>query len=329
MQLEPESGHLELHCQLLSDKGSARGSCHRDTAAGGYSSLYSPLNPSTRRHRARPGLTRAAHHRTRLTLRLGEGGANTIHHVADWLKPATKLPRQCENAVCSATVLSMHEPASQPVQHIVPSSQSLGGKVAEAVGGNNVGHAQTRGVKGRLQGLGRVGVLDVGAGDSRIDEGHDAAEGLGGGQAGIAADVGNGLGAGVEVLLGGHELCGPGKDLGVVAELGYNLVGELELSVAAPGQPGMSTQRVYNPSPIMSVGTRLCRYGMYFCTRVGTGEQDAGGLTGESASGAGSAKAGQRLDGGLNEAFLTEACLAHGRKSDEKERLGIHDDKKK
>ena len=51
-----------------------------------------------------------------------------------------------------------------------------------------------------------VRILDIRTGDSRVDEGYDTPELLGGGQGGIAADVGDISSEGVEILLGGDEL---------------------------------------------------------------------------------------------------------------------------
>lgn len=110
-------------------------------------------------------------------------------------------------------------------------SVGLLGEVAEAVGTHDVGDGQAGGVEGVLQRPGRVGILNVGTDDSRVDEGHDAAEGLRGGQGGIRADGRDVLREGVEVLLGGNELRGRGQDGRVVTELGDDLVGELQLQV--------------------------------------------------------------------------------------------------
>ncbi|GKT92165.1 glycine-rich cell wall structural protein-like [Colletotrichum tofieldiae] len=114
------------------------------------------------------------------------------------------------------------------------SSLAVDGEVGEALGLHHLGDGQAAGVKGARQRGGRVGVLGVGAGDGRVDEGHDAAEGLGGGERGVAADVGDAGGEGVEVLLGGDEALGGVEDVGAVAESG-DLVGKLKLGAGVGG----------------------------------------------------------------------------------------------
>jgi hypothetical protein len=105
----------------------------------------------------------------------------------------------------------------------------LGGEVAESLLDAELGDAHGGGDKGVLQRLGRVGVLHIRAGHGGVDQGDDAAQGLGGGEGGVVANGGDGLGRGVEVLLSGDKGCCCGDDLGVVAELGYDIVCELEL----------------------------------------------------------------------------------------------------
>ena len=107
--------------------------------------------------------------------------------------------------------------------------RSLGGKVAEAVGNSNISLAQAVGVEGVRDGRSRVGVLDVGANNSRIDGRDNAAELRSDGEAGIRANCGDGSGKGVEVLLGSDEGGSGSNDLGIVTERGDDLVGKLEL----------------------------------------------------------------------------------------------------
>ena len=105
----------------------------------------------------------------------------------------------------------------------------LRGEVGKTLGLRDVGHTQAGLGKGVGQGLGRVGILHVGAAHGRVNQGHDAAKLRGGRELGVAADGGDLLGEGVEVLLGGDESGGGGDDLGVSAELSNDLVGELKL----------------------------------------------------------------------------------------------------
>ncbi|GJC84315.1 hypothetical protein ColLi_07154 [Colletotrichum liriopes] len=142
------------------------------------------------------------------------------------------------------------------------------------------------GVKGARQRGGRVGVLGVGAGNGRVDEGHDAAEGLGGGERGVAADVGDAGGEGVEVLLGGDEALGGVEDVGAVAESG-DLVGKLKLGAG-----------------------------------VGGAEESAGDASGERGGFAGGAglESGDGCYGGL---LLAEAGFDGGQDGGEEEELGV------
>ncbi|GKT64980.1 hypothetical protein ColTof4_07374 [Colletotrichum tofieldiae] len=166
------------------------------------------------------------------------------------------------------------------------SSLAVDGEVGEALGLHHLGDGQAAGVKGARQRGGRVGVLGVGAGDGRVDEGHDAAEGLGGGERGVAADVGDAGGEGVEVLLGGDEALGGVEDVGAVAESG-DLVGKLKLGAG-----------------------------------VGGAEESAGDASGERGGFAGGAglESGDGCYGGL---LLAEAGLDGGQDGGEEEELGV------
>jgi hypothetical protein len=158
------------------------------------------------------------------------------------------------------------------------------GEVAEAVRQGDIGNAQAGSLEGAEQRLGSVGVLDVSARHIGVDQRDDATESLSGGQAGVAADGGDRLGEGVEVLLGLDEGGGGGEDLGVVAELGDDLVGKFELGTCA-----------------------------------GTSEKDTRGLAGQSTGGTRGAKVRESLDERENETLLAETGLGHGRKGDENE----------
>jgi len=185
---------------------------------------------------------------------------------------------------------------------------SLGSEVGEALSNADLSHAKTVGLECVLQRLSRVGVLDIGAGHSGVDKGDDAAEGLGGRKGGVVADGGDGLGGGVEVLLGGDEGSGRGDDLGVFAELGDDIVGELKL---------------FRLVSILLEG-EVFRRRAYLGASAGTSEENTGGLTGQSAGGTGSTKVGESLDEALDKALLAETGLAHSRESGENECLGLH-----
>jgi hypothetical protein len=105
---------------------------------------------------------------------------------------------------------------------------SLLSEVVEPLSPRNVRNAAVTG-KRVGQGLRRIGVLNIGSGHGRVDQRDNAAKLRGGRKGGVAANGGDVLGEGVEVLLGSHEGRGASDDLGVVAERGNNLVGELEL----------------------------------------------------------------------------------------------------
>ncbi len=106
---------------------------------------------------------------------------------------------------------------------------SIDGEVGKALGDHDVGYAEAGGVEGRLERGRRVGVFGIRADDVGIDEGDNASKSLGGGEGGIAADVGDADDEGVEVLLGGHELLCRRDDLGIVTECRYDLVSEGKL----------------------------------------------------------------------------------------------------
>jgi hypothetical protein len=131
------------------------------------------------------------------------------------------------------TPLSNNPPISNihpsPTPTTTTSSSSLRSKVGKPLRRHNISDTQTSRIKRLLDTSSRVRILHLGAGNSGIDQRHDAPELGGGGQTGVAADGGDGLGGGVEVLLGRDELDRAGEDCGVVAQGGDDLVCELEL----------------------------------------------------------------------------------------------------
>jgi hypothetical protein len=82
-------------------------------------------------------------------------------------------------------------------------SSGLGSEVLEPLGCRKVGNAKAIVIERCLQGLRRVGVLNVRTVHGRIDEGDNAAEFRRGGKGGVTAEGRNGLGKRVEVLLSG------------------------------------------------------------------------------------------------------------------------------
>jgi len=102
-------------------------------------------------------------------------------------------------------------------------------EVAEAVGLHDISHALAVGGEGSGQRLGRVGVLNIGAGDIRVDKRQNTLEGSRRRQTRIPTDRGNRLGERVEVLLGGDDADGGLDHVVGVAERLDDLVGELEL----------------------------------------------------------------------------------------------------
>ena len=105
----------------------------------------------------------------------------------------------------------------------------LDGEVGEAVGNGDLGNAQAGILEGGLERGSRVGVLDVRSSNSRVDQRNNTTELRGGGQAGITADGGDGLGEGVEVLLSSDKGESTLDDSGVIAEGLNNGVGEFKL----------------------------------------------------------------------------------------------------
>lgn len=100
---------------------------------------------------------------------------------------------------------------------ISPYPLNLIGKVVKTLGPRQVSHAKAASVEGRRQRLRRIGVLDVGAGNGRVDSGNDAPELRSGRKVRVVAD-GRDIGCEVvEVLLSSDECRGAGNDLGVVA----------------------------------------------------------------------------------------------------------------
>lgn len=171
--------------------------------------------------------------------------------------------------------------------------RSLGGEVAEAVGSHDIGNAQAVGVKGVLERLSRVGVLNVGAANSGVNKRNNATKGLGGGESSIRADAGDGHRKGVEVLLSGDKSLGSIDNGRVVAESSDNLVRKLKLGA-----------------------------------RIGTSKQDTRSLASEGGSLSGVAKGSEALDNVLNSTLLTEASLGGSHEGSEKGSLGIHGDGK-
>ncbi|KAJ2967380.1 hypothetical protein NUW58_g10469 [Xylaria curta] len=98
------------------------------------------------------------------------------------------------------------------------SRSSVYSEVGEPLSGHDLSHAEAIGVEWSLERGGRVGILDIRADDSRIDERDDTSKFLGGRERSIATDVGDADGKGVEVLLSGHELLCRRDDLGIVAK---------------------------------------------------------------------------------------------------------------
>jgi len=105
----------------------------------------------------------------------------------------------------------------------------LDGEVGEAVGNGDLGNAQAGILEGGLERGSRVGVLDVRSSNSRVDQRNNTTELRGGGQAGITADGGDGLGEGVEVLLSPDKGESTLDDSRVIAEGLNNGVGEFKL----------------------------------------------------------------------------------------------------
>jgi len=102
-------------------------------------------------------------------------------------------------------------------------------EVGEALSDGELGNGDTGSIEGGLDGLGRVGVLDVRAVYGGVKEREDTTEGLGGGEGGIGANVASVDSEGIEVLLSGNDADGGIEDLLVITELGDDVVGKLEL----------------------------------------------------------------------------------------------------
>ena len=165
-------------------------------------------------------------------------------------------------------------------------------EVGETVLLHDVGDTLAGSVKGRSEGLGRVGVLGSGTIDGRINQRHDATEFGGGGKTGVAADVRQGAGGKrVEVLLRVDEGSGSSNDLGVVAQIGDDLVGQLEL-----------------------------------ITRVAGAQKDAGGRTGQGGSLARATELAETLDRVLDQALLAETGLGKSQEDGESSEFGVHGD---
>jgi len=94
--------------------------------------------------------------------------------------------------------------ASSLVVHSLPPSS--GSKVAAPLSNADLAHAQPSSIECILEGLGRVGVLNIRTGNGGVHKRDDAAEGLGGGEGGSG-----------------------GNDLRVLTELGDNLVSKFKL----------------------------------------------------------------------------------------------------
>lgn len=79
--------------------------------------------------------------------------------------------------------------------------------------------------------MGRIGVLDIGTIDSRIDKGNNASESSGSGKRSIGADRRDRNRKGVEVLLCLNEGGSSGNDLRVITKFGDDLIGKDKLFV--------------------------------------------------------------------------------------------------
>lgn len=107
---------------------------------------------------------------------------------------------------------------------------SLVDKVLETLSPREVGNATAVVAERRCQRLGRVGILDIGPVNGRVDLGNDTPELRGRRKIRVVANAREVLGKVVEVLLGSDECRSAGNDFGVVAQRSNNLVGKLKLT---------------------------------------------------------------------------------------------------
>jgi len=101
--------------------------------------------------------------------------------------------------------------------------------LVETIVVKKISNAKTIRIQRLSERLSRQLVCGIRAIHSGIDQGSDAPERLSGRETGVAADSGDVLGKGVEVLLSGHELRCTSDDLRVVAKRGDDFVGQGKL----------------------------------------------------------------------------------------------------
>ena len=148
--------------------------------------------------------------------------------------------------------------------------------------------------------------MDVSAGNDGVDETEDSTEGLGGGERGIGADLGDGDGKGVEVVLGRDEANGGSQNGLIGTELLDNAVGEGELETCQ-----IPIFFKLNPSS-------------YLVARTSSGEENTGNLAGERGSGTGGAKVTQSVDGRSRNLLLAETGLGNSQEEGKGDSLGVH-----
>ncbi|KIH88424.1 hypothetical protein SPBR_06640 [Sporothrix brasiliensis 5110] len=151
-----------------------------------------------------------------------------------------------------------------------------GCEVGKALGDHDLGNTETGSVKGRGLGLCGVGVLQVGAANSRVDQGNDTAQLRADGECRVRADGGNADDEGVKVLLSGNKATGSSHSGIAGAELRQD---EISLGQLAAG--------------------------------VGGGQKELDGGTGQSGGLAGLAKISEGANGSNSTVafFLAEAGL--------------------
>jgi hypothetical protein len=142
---------------------------------------------------------------------------------------------------------------------------------------HNLSHAQA--ISGERSDLGavRVGVLNVFANDSGVDERHDTTESGSGGESGVGADGWDADDEGVEVLLSGNEATSCGDSSITGSELGDDEIGLGELAA-----------------------------------RVGSGEEELNRGSGKGCCLAGLSEVGQCRDGGNSPVSLFLAETVNG-----------------
>jgi hypothetical protein len=164
---------------------------------------------------------------------------------------------------------------------------SHGSEVGEALGNHNLSHGQAVGIKGAVEGGSRVGVLDVGAANGRVDKRNDTPEHLGGGEGRVGADKRHADSEGVEVGLGSDKGLGGVDDGSVIAKVRDHLISEGELVAGA-----------------------------------GSSQQRAGDASGNGGSNTGVAKVAQSLDGGNGNLLLSESSLGNSQEDGHEVSLG-------